>query len=199
MVVASYSTPERLSVRSIADNVGLRLMAQACYDPRESVKCVAMIRHMFWSLTPRISIRMWARMSELEQKQGGSSWFNMGSTDFFQTHPANAKRIKVSLHSVHSFLHYLTRRACRPWKGGSRQQCLFDRAQVALLRTVTLLVTSYARSSIRLGRFRGSDYSSNGFMIGWLIHNSFRATQMLMRWSRADPGPGGSRTVGTTL
>ncbi|KAG8879265.1 hypothetical protein FRB97_001795, partial [Tulasnella sp. 331] len=66
--------PNSRKVESEADNVGLRLMAQACYDPRQSVG-------------------LWERMSELEKQKGGGSWLSFGSSDFLSTHPANAKRI----------------------------------------------------------------------------------------------------------
>ncbi|KAG8993021.1 hypothetical protein FRB90_000813 [Tulasnella sp. 427] len=70
------SLPNSRTMESEADNVGLRLMAQACFDPRESV-------------------RMWERMSELEKKHGGGGWFNLGGGDFLRTHPANEKRIQA--------------------------------------------------------------------------------------------------------
>ncbi|KAG9003160.1 hypothetical protein FRB93_011240 [Tulasnella sp. JGI-2019a] len=65
--------PNSRKVESEADNVGLRLMAQACYDPRQSVG-------------------LWERMSELEKKQGGGGWLDF-SGDFLSTHPANQTRI----------------------------------------------------------------------------------------------------------
>ncbi|KAG8948331.1 hypothetical protein FRC04_009827 [Tulasnella sp. 424] len=68
------SLPNSRTMESEADNVGLRLMAQACFDPRESV-------------------RMWERMSEVEKKEGGGGLFSFGGGDFLQTHPANEKRI----------------------------------------------------------------------------------------------------------
>ncbi|KAG9045691.1 hypothetical protein FS837_005847 [Tulasnella sp. UAMH 9824] len=68
------SLPNSRAMESEADNVGLRLMAQACFDPRESV-------------------RMWERMSEIEKQQRGGGLFSFGGGDFLQTHPANEKRI----------------------------------------------------------------------------------------------------------
>ncbi|KAG8915459.1 hypothetical protein FRC01_003650 [Tulasnella sp. 417] len=62
-------------MESEADNIGLRLMAQACFDPRESV-------------------RMWERMCEFEKQQGGGGLFSLGLGDFLRTHPTNEKRIE---------------------------------------------------------------------------------------------------------
>ncbi|KAG8968527.1 hypothetical protein FRC03_007178 [Tulasnella sp. 419] len=72
--------PNSRSMESEADQVGLRLMAQACYDPRESTK-------------------LWERMSQLEAQSSGAKWWNFGAkmsdVDFVSTHPANSKRIKA--------------------------------------------------------------------------------------------------------
>ncbi|KAG8844331.1 hypothetical protein FRB96_003090 [Tulasnella sp. 330] len=62
-----------------ADSIGLRLMAQACFDPRESVG-------------------FWERMNDFEEETDAhikaKSWFNMPSFgDFLHTHPATPKRI----------------------------------------------------------------------------------------------------------
>ncbi|KAG8918563.1 hypothetical protein FRC01_001794, partial [Tulasnella sp. 417] len=69
------SRPHSRKMESEADNIGLRLMAQACFDPRESV-------------------RMWERMCEFEKQQGGGGLFSLGLGDFLRTHPTNEKRIE---------------------------------------------------------------------------------------------------------
>ncbi|BEJ16005.1 hypothetical protein CspHIS471_0506100 [Cutaneotrichosporon sp. HIS471] len=60
--------PNSRTSESEADDIGLRLMAKACYDPNEAPK-------------------VWERMSEM----GGGG----GSLDIISTHPANRKRIKA--------------------------------------------------------------------------------------------------------
>ena len=74
-----------------ADYIGLLLMAQACYDPRESVT-------------------FWERMGKVHQGQG---------TQFLSTHPSHAnrsKRLKESMNEAmnkfhssdcHSYMHEL--------------------------------------------------------------------------------------------
>ncbi|KDQ17389.1 hypothetical protein BOTBODRAFT_172436 [Botryobasidium botryosum FD-172 SS1] len=64
--------PNSRALETEADNIGLRLMSKACYDPREASK-------------------MWVRMTESEPT--GKGLFG-GGTDFISTHPANEKRIK---------------------------------------------------------------------------------------------------------
>ncbi len=64
--------PNSRKSESEADFIGLRLMSRACFDPVESTK-------------------MWERMSQSEGIGG------LGAVSFLSTHPANAKRIKVSL------------------------------------------------------------------------------------------------------
>ncbi|GMK55599.1 hypothetical protein CspeluHIS016_0206550 [Cutaneotrichosporon spelunceum] len=60
--------PNSRTSETEADEIGLRLMAKACYDPSEAPK-------------------VWERMSEM----GGGG----GSIDILSTHPANRKRIKA--------------------------------------------------------------------------------------------------------
>ncbi|KAG8986083.1 hypothetical protein FRB94_008223 [Tulasnella sp. JGI-2019a] len=74
-VVLLMMLPNRRRAESEADTIGLRLMAQACYDPNESV-------------------HFWKRMSDLENMQEGQNWLSWGG-DFFSTHPASEKRIKT--------------------------------------------------------------------------------------------------------
>ncbi|KAG8906777.1 hypothetical protein FRB99_006154 [Tulasnella sp. 403] len=57
-----------------ADNVGLRLMAQACFNPREA---------------PHV----WERMASEEEKHSGGRWAS--KLDFASTHPASRKRMKT--------------------------------------------------------------------------------------------------------
>jgi len=64
--------PNSRKAESEADYIGVRLMAKACFDPRETT-------------------RMWTRMSESEK---GGSLGGSASIDFLSTHPANKKRIK---------------------------------------------------------------------------------------------------------
>lgn len=54
-----------------ADQVGLNIMAKACYDPREAV-------------------RMWKRMEEHEGRLKHSAQV----TEFLQTHPAHQRRVQ---------------------------------------------------------------------------------------------------------
>ncbi|KAG8988562.1 hypothetical protein FRB94_001893 [Tulasnella sp. JGI-2019a] len=62
-----------------ADSIGLRLMAQACFNPQEAVG-------------------VWERMHAMEEEVNAilkaQSWFNLpGLGDFLHTHPATPKRI----------------------------------------------------------------------------------------------------------
>ncbi|EJU01161.1 hypothetical protein DACRYDRAFT_53615 [Dacryopinax primogenitus] len=64
--------PNSRAQESEADRIGLRLMAQACFDPREA---------------PQV----WVRMTEMENKKR-LGW--LGAIDFISTHPSSSKRIK---------------------------------------------------------------------------------------------------------
>ncbi|KZP00946.1 hypothetical protein CALVIDRAFT_475483 [Calocera viscosa TUFC12733] len=63
--------PNSRAQESEADRIGLRLMAQACFDPREA---------------PQV----WVRMTEMEKKHG-AGW--LSGVDFISTHPSSQKRI----------------------------------------------------------------------------------------------------------
>ncbi|KZT52788.1 hypothetical protein CALCODRAFT_76962 [Calocera cornea HHB12733] len=65
--------PNSRAQESEADRIGLRLMAQACFDPREASQ-------------------VWVRMTEMEKKQAGG-W--LSGVDFISTHPSSVKRIHV--------------------------------------------------------------------------------------------------------
>ncbi|BEI92837.1 uncharacterized protein CcaverHIS019_0504650 [Cutaneotrichosporon cavernicola] len=68
LVTLMLQLPNSRTSESEADDIGLRLMAKACYDPSEAPK-------------------VWERMSEM----GGGG----GKFDITSTHPANRKRIKA--------------------------------------------------------------------------------------------------------
>ncbi|KAF7791990.1 hypothetical protein EIP86_003017 [Pleurotus ostreatoroseus] len=53
-----------------ADQIGLRLMSKACYDPRASPE-------------------VFARLAQLEQKMGG------GGMEFLETHPSSKRRVEA--------------------------------------------------------------------------------------------------------
>lgn len=64
--------PNSRAQESEADRIGLRLMAQACFDPREAPQ-------------------LWVRMSEMEKQQGMGL---LSKVDFISTHPSSTKRIR---------------------------------------------------------------------------------------------------------
>lgn len=54
-----------------ADNVGLRLMAQACYDPRKSVQYVSHISHCFyWTETEGHHLQTLGKNDRLREEAG---------------------------------------------------------------------------------------------------------------------------------
>lgn len=69
LVTLMLQLPNSRTSESEADDIGLRLMAKACYDPSEAPK-------------------VWERMNDMS---GGG-----GRLDMLSTHPANRKRMRVS-------------------------------------------------------------------------------------------------------
>ena len=90
-------------VTSLADKIGLKLSAKACFDPTAAPECVFWFS-LFMPLPPCLltfalaSHRMFKRLGALEKSGGGLN------VSFLNTHPASDERVKVRHASAHHWL-----------------------------------------------------------------------------------------------
>jgi hypothetical protein len=82
----------------LADKIGLKLSAKACFDPTASPSCGSRLRFCSTVLTLALH-RMFKRLGALEKSNGGLN------VSFLNTHPASDERVKVSI-GLHGLLMY---------------------------------------------------------------------------------------------
>lgn len=97
--------PLRLSSKNapilvlIADKIGLKLSAKACYDPTAAPSCGSCLSYVSLLFTLALH-RMFKRLGALEKSNSGLN------VSFLNTHPASDDRVKVCCRSSR-FLHVL--------------------------------------------------------------------------------------------
>lgn len=72
----------------LADKIGLKLSAKACFDPTAAPSCGSRLRFCSAVLTLALH-RMFTRLGALEKSSGGLN------VSFLNTHPASDERVKV--------------------------------------------------------------------------------------------------------
>jgi hypothetical protein len=72
----------------LADKIGLKLSAKACFDPAAAPSCGSRLRFCSAVLTLAVH-RMFKRLGALEKSSGGLN------VSFLNTHPASDERVKV--------------------------------------------------------------------------------------------------------
>lgn len=72
----------------LADKIGLKLSAKACFDPAAAPSCGSRLRFCSPVLTLAVH-RMFKRLGALEKSNGGLN------VSFLNTHPASDERVKV--------------------------------------------------------------------------------------------------------
>jgi|SRR5712671_4488699 len=74
----------------VADKIGLKLSAKACFDPTAAPECVH-VCILIRILLTLVSHRMFKRLGALEKSAGGLN------VSFLNTHPTSDERVKVKL------------------------------------------------------------------------------------------------------
>ncbi len=83
---------------SLADKIGLKLSAKACFDPTAAPSCDSRLRFCSVVLTLALH-RMFKRLGALKKSSGLN-------VSFLNTHPASDERVKVCTTSHHGLVIY---------------------------------------------------------------------------------------------